>query len=122
MRRCPKRSRGSSTSLRATESSEPEPKRKALLYLDLRFQKLLATAESDWDKTEAAAEPIVCRLKNFIETDESVEEEEEAAVDDLGGIHELAAEAACAACSSAEEKSRSQGHSMPSHLRQTCSN
>ena len=56
----------------------------------------MATAESDWDKTEAAAEPIVCRLKNFIETDESVEEEEEAAVDDLGGIHELAAEAACA--------------------------
>ena len=59
----------------ATESSEPEPKRKALLYVDLRFQKLLATAESDWDKTEAAAEPIVRRLEDFIEADDSEEEE-----------------------------------------------
>ena len=52
-----------------------EPKRKALLYVDLRFQKLLATAESDWDKTEAAAEPIVRRLEDFIEADDSEEEE-----------------------------------------------
>ena len=65
----------------ATESSEPCRAEAAqgppvyLLYVDLRFQKLLATAESDWDKTEAAAEPIVRRLENFIEADDSEEEE-----------------------------------------------
>ena len=66
------------------------------MYVDMRFQKLLAVAETDWDNVEAAAAPLTRRLEDFLEGEADGEEEEEATVtaaDDLGGIDELAAEA-----------------------------